>query len=84
MAVTCRAEFIPMAIGGTPRQPPDPQLGECRRTWRAFRLGAVDSVGTCVVRVISSVSGSALRSTGVVAGCRRLFSLTWWVALRIG
>ena len=33
------------------------------------------------MRVISSVSVGVLPSTGVVADCRRLFSLTWWVVL---
>lgn len=44
---------------------------------QAGKSDAADSVRRCVVRVISSASASALRSTGVVADCRRLSSLTW-------
>lgn len=43
----------------------------------AGRVDAADSVETCTVQVINSAPASAVRSTGVVADCHRLFSLTW-------
>jgi hypothetical protein len=51
------------------------ELAELRRPDRTL---LIRSVGTCVVRVISSASASMLPFTGVVADYCRLFSLIWW------